>query len=489
MAAARLARKGIRSIVLESGNATCGTEPDPLNEVVQAGQLHRGALSGRFRGLGGTSLRWGGAMLPFLPCDLEEHTAGWPVAWPLRIGQLESHFREIETIFGLPQGLFEVHDDPPGGLNPSFVLRSAKLPPFSRRNVATTLRQRLASPNADIWLNATVTDFRLNDAGRVAGVTAMSPSGARLDVESATIIVAAGAIESTRLLLLLDARNNHRIFAPDGQLGRYFFDHLAGPAANIFAAPGSGLNETFGLRFVRSGMRDLRMEADVKLRRDLKLPGAFAQVRALSDDCNAFAALRAICLDLQSRSQIRSEHVRQLGRDFKWIARAGYWRFIKGRLLAPRNSLFELTLVIEQWPSASNTISLAADRQDAYGVPLARLSWQVNPQDCQTFNKFQSLVTSYWTSRFTALGILEPTPPHVSHEQLRRSPDFFHPGGTTRMSSHALNGVVDANLRTHRIPNLYVVSTSSFPSGGGSNPTFMLMAFALRAAEHVQSSM
>jgi choline dehydrogenase-like flavoprotein len=44
---------------------------------------------------------------------------------------------------------------------------------------------------------------------------------------------------------------------------------------------------------------------------------------------------------------------------------------------------------------------------------------------------------------------------------------------------------VDADLRTHRIDNLYIVSTSTFPSGGGSNPTFMLMAFALRAAEHI----
>jgi choline dehydrogenase-like flavoprotein len=35
-----------------------------------------------------------------------------------------------------------------------------------------------------------------------------------------------------------------------------------------------------------------------------------------------------------------------------------------------------------------------------------------------------------------------------------------------------------------RARNLFVVSASAFAAGGGANPTFMLMAFALRAAAH-----
>ena len=50
------------------------------------------------------------------------------------------------------------------------------------------------------------------------------------------------------------------------------------------------------------------------------------------------------------------------------------------------------------------------------------------------------------------------------------------------MGSSAATGIVDANLRAFRVANLHVISTSTFPSGGGANPTFMLMAFALRAA-------
>jgi choline dehydrogenase-like flavoprotein len=53
------------------------------------------------------------------------------------------------------------------------------------------------------------------------------------------------------------------------------------------------------------------------------------------------------------------------------------------------------------------------------------------------------------------------------------------------MGKSRATGVVDGELRAFSVPNLTVVSTSSFPTGGGANPTFMLMAFALRAANRI----
>jgi choline dehydrogenase-like flavoprotein len=485
--ATRLARSGVRTIVVESGPENHTPGPDPLNEVVQAGQLYNGAEYGRFRGLGGTSRRWGGAMLPFLPCDMEPHTAKWAIHWPTTFGQLDSKFAELERMFQLPAGPFEADGHCSSeAAAPSFNLRSAKFPSFQLRNVATALREDIDSRNIEIWVNATVTEFRLNEHGRLAGISAVSPSGASLSVQARFVIVAAGAIESTRLLLLLDAQNGNRIFQPDGQLGRYFYDHLAAPAAIIHPTDRVSLNETFGMRFVRSGMRDLRIEPSRELRTRLGLPGAFAHVRAVSDGDNAFAALRAIYQSRQSRSAFQSRHLTQLARDLGWLVQATHWRFVKRRLLAPRNSSFELTLVIEQFPDAGNTISLARDRHDRYGMPLAKIAWQTNPRDRETFDALQSALTAYWNdSRFAAMGTLQPMPAQVSQQRSQRYSDFFHPGGTTRMGRDAAEGVVDADLRTYRIDNLYVVSTSTFPSGGGSSPTFMLMAFALRAAEHI----
>ena len=52
--------------------------------------------------------------------------------------------------------------------------------------------------------------------------------------------------------------------------------------------------------------------------------------------------------------------------------------------------------------------------------------------------------------------------------------------GRTRRSA-----VVDENLRTFAVPNLWIASTSVFPSGASANPTLMLMLMAYRLADEL----
>lgn len=51
------------------------------------------------------------------------------------------------------------------------------------------------------------------------------------------------------------------------------------------------------------------------------------------------------------------------------------------------------------------------------------------------------------------------------------------------MSADPATGVVDEHLRVHGLENLYVASTSVFPTGGFANPTLSLVALAARLAE------
>src|SRR5207237_8497799 len=64
---------------------------------------------------------------------------------------------------------------------------------------------------------------------------------------------------------------------------------------------------------------------------------------------------------------------------------------------------------------------------------------------------------------------------------------IYHPGGSTPMALSATGGVVDARLRVFGVENLTAVSTSVFPTGGGSNPTMMLMMFALRCVDDISA--
>ena len=57
--------------------------------------------------------------------------------------------------------------------------------------------------------------------------------------------------------------------------------------------------------------------------------------------------------------------------------------------------------------------------------------------------------------------------------------------GTTRMSTSAGSGVVNADGRLHTLDNMYVAGSSVFPSVGYANPTLTIVALAHRLAAHL----
>jgi choline dehydrogenase-like flavoprotein len=59
--------------------------------------------------------------------------------------------------------------------------------------------------------------------------------------------------------------------------------------------------------------------------------------------------------------------------------------------------------------------------------------------------------------------------------------------GTTRMADDPSAGVVDRDCKVFGLDNLYVGSSSTFPTGGSSNPTFTLIALCLRLADTVKA--
>jgi choline dehydrogenase-like flavoprotein len=50
-------------------------------------------------------------------------------------------------------------------------------------------------------------------------------------------------------------------------------------------------------------------------------------------------------------------------------------------------------------------------------------------------------------------------------------------------------GVVDENCRIHGISNLFIASSSVFPTGGFANPTLTIVALAIRLADYLKELM
>jgi choline dehydrogenase-like flavoprotein len=64
--------------------------------------------------------------------------------------------------------------------------------------------------------------------------------------------------------------------------------------------------------------------------------------------------------------------------------------------------------------------------------------------------------------------------------------DAFHHMGTTRMGTERRSSVVGPDCRVHGYDNLYVGSSSVFPTGGFSNPTLTVIALCLRIADVIK---
>ncbi|MFI5024984.1 MAG: GMC oxidoreductase [Alphaproteobacteria bacterium] len=149
-------------------------------------------------------------------------------------------------------------------------------------------------------------------------------------------------------------------------------------------------------------------------------------------------------------------------------------------LLRPRK--LWLRWYAEMEPRAENRITLS-DKKDAFGLPLPLVSYSLGERDKKTLIALHAQVTE--EVRRLGLGRLEVSPEEVITAV---GDDASHHLGSTRMGRDPASSVVDADCRVHIVENLYVAGGSVFPSGGSANPTYTIVALAIRLAEHLRAN-
>ena len=121
-------------------------------------------------------------------------------------------------------------------------------------------------------------------------------------------------------------------------------------------------------------------------------------------------------------------------------------------------------------PMADNRVTLAEEK-DRYGLPVARFTYT----QCDNDKALMHAATRVLEDILRAAGASEVIT--INREA--------HLVGGARMSATPAGGVVDADLRTWAIPNLYVVDGSVLPTQGAANPALTIMALAARAADRL----
>jgi choline dehydrogenase-like flavoprotein len=149
---------------------------------------------------------------------------------------------------------------------------------------------------------------------------------------------------------------------------------------------------------------------------------------------------------------------------------------------AKTGMIYGVACALEPVPSADNRVTLTPER-DALGLPKSRLTWRPTRAEREAMKHNLATLARAFGAWGGAVKVM------VSDGTDWSDPEIGwgnHHMGTTRMAADPKQGVVDADGRVHGIGNLYIAGSSVFPSCGPVNPTFTIVALAIRMADHIK---
>lgn len=443
------------------------------------------------KSVGGTTWHWLGTCLRFVPNDFKLKTLyGHGEDWPISYDDLEPHYAEAESEIGVagdasddlgsPRSSgFPMPEIPPSYLDKTFAeaLKGSTyevrptpqgrnsdfrddrpgccgsgscipICPIQAKYDATVHVGRAVAAGAVLHDKTTAVFVETGADRRISAIRFIRWDGSEGRATAKIFVLAAHAVETPRLLL-----NSTSDATPGGvanssdQVGRNLMDHpvqLSWALAPKPVYPYRGPLSTSGIENLRDGaFRTDRGAFRIEIGNDgwswpAGAPVATAQTLAEQ-------GLRGEALDKALADQA-SRHLR-------------------------------LASLVEQLPDPDNRVTLG-DKRDHYGVPVPKLAYRI--EDYARAG-FAASIKAH-EEIFSALGASEVQ--HRAHFE-----GAGHIIGTMKMGADAKTSVVDADLRSHDHPNLFVLGSSVFPTSATANPTLTIAALSLRAVDAVKASL
>ena len=496
--AAHLARRGVKVAIVEGGPRV-NTRTDfnthampfdfPTRQIPTMRAGKAGFDSERSRGVGGKTMLWNAVALRFSQRDFKGRTfEGAGEDWPVAYKDIAPYYDTIEREIGVCGNLDGLEDLPDGVFLPpvpfkcsdEIIRRSARslgadIVHVRKATLTVASKTRLACHfcgncmagcdvvakynSADVHIAPAEADGRVtvfpdcivrevlvSDENLATGVRYLHRVHQKEgEVRGRAVVVACACVQSIALLLMSTSRRYPTGLAnSSGQLGRHFIPHFTG-----------------GVECVLDGLRGKSVTNDEGFLDHAYLP-SFKHTNKTRGYARSFGAQ----LNYQNRRLAGwAKNVNGFGRAYKASVKAAYPAFI------------QFTPYGEMLPNAQSYVDLDRERTDKFGLPQARrqVRWGANEEAL-----FNDMVR--WSLEMLQKAGAEiltvPDGPATNHEL-----------GGCRMGRDPRSSVVNADCRTHDVPNLYVVDGSVFPSASEKNPTHTIMALAARAADHISERM
>jgi choline dehydrogenase-like flavoprotein len=338
--------------------------------------------------------------------------------------------------------------------------------------------------NINLVLHATAVHLA-DKGGRVVRMECATLAGNRFSVRARTFVLAAGAIETARLLLVSRDSQPTGIGNNRDLVGRSFMEHPDVAVGYLIPDPELDRN-AFRLYQHQHAGENLMVEAMFRLS-----DSVLKKERLLNSVLRLRHTYRSGMTAAVQSAQVvrRSVHY--------GVATPGLARHaLRAVLGAPQilrhyatwrsgrpPEVFGIDVMAEQAPTMSSRVRLAR-RRDRLGVPMTILDWRLTSIDWDSIRRTVEIFGDAVGK--AGLGTVISTLGVGKHP----SAVFgnWHQLGTTRMHNDPDRGVVDENCRVHEMTNLYIAGGSVFPTGGYANPSLTIAALSLRLADHLRST-
>jgi hypothetical protein len=521
--ALELARGGHRVALIESGGDSFDAAVQRLGDTVGGGDRWHVPMSlATRRQVGGASNLWAGRCLPLDPIDFQPRDIAGGVSWPVNYDELETYFSRACEWFACGEASFDAREIPTlatRSLVPGWPAGEIQATALERWSLPTNFARRYramldVSPQVRLLTNLTCTEIVCDHAGSsVSHIVAKTLAGDRVTVRATRYVLACGGLEAVRLLFASNRVHADGIGNHSGHLGRWYMAQIMVSIARIhFTTP---TNETiYDFERDRDGVyvrRRFTFSPEVILADSLPNTAMYLDNPEIGDPSHGNAILSLIYLLLISPlgGRFVAEGIRQakikttspvsnrahfknilsnLGPALKFALMIGYQRYLKrgrkvpGVFVSSASNVYPILYHGEHLPHHSSHVAPSAER-DALGVPRLRTRLNFTDADVASVIRAHEQLDRYL--RLHCLGHLEYVQENREQAVRRQLFGGYAQIGITRMSDGPQDGVLDRNLAVHGFEDLFVASSSAFVTSGQANPTFMIVVFALRLAEHL----
>ncbi|MGB7931009.1 MAG: GMC family oxidoreductase [Gammaproteobacteria bacterium] len=486
--ARELAGTDLRICLLESGGLEFEQDTQNLYNGENGGRWYFPLDKCRLRYFGGSTNHWGGWCRPLTPIDFEARDWVPYSGWPITRADLDPYYERAQPV--TETGPFRYDAT-------SFWEEQigARMLPLSLGLITTTFFQYSPptrfgtryrkdieqAANVRALLHATVTEIETSETGaEVTGLRVATLGGPSFRVSARRYILATGAIENPRLLLLSNRSQPAGVGNTHDLVGRFFMEHphVPGVAGMVTSRP-EAFNAAYTqhLSLADSIVHSALIPTDALLRRE-RLQQAVFTIGVLGVYTAENLASKT------PADQQRARDIFNLQRDLDPPRTtdhppAGYNDWPPAGALGASCAF---GCACEQAPNPDSRVTLS-DERDALGLPRARLDWRLSEADKLSLNRIVRAVAEEFGAQ--SLGRVQPALSDDGNWP-EETIGGYHHMGTTRMADSPELGVVDANCKVHGVANLYIAGSSVFTTGGASNPTLTIVALALRLADHLR---